>query len=303
MKVLIIGFGSIGRRHADILSELGHLVAVVSRRMIDQRQRFETITAALDAFAPDYVVVASRTSEHRRDLATLAEAGFNGMVMVEKPIYDQGSEPLVGGFSRTKVAFNLRFHPAILRFREIVRERNVHAVTAYVGSYLPSWRPDSDYRQGYSAIRAQGGGVLRDLSHELDYLTWMFGPWTRITAIGGHFSKLEIDSDDVFSILFETEQVAAVSLNLNYLDTTTRREVLALTDSGSVRLDLISGTVETTEGIESFTVARNDTYRAQHLAMLAGDEEITCDLTEGLGTMVMIDAVERASQTGTWVTR
>ena len=187
-------------------------------------------------------------------------------------------------------------------FRDILQSRSVHAVTAYAGSYLPDWRPDTDYRQGYSAIHAQGGGVLRDLSHELDYLQWIFGRWQRLCAIGGNLGSLGIDSDDAFSILFETDRVASISLNLNYLDTTPRRHVIALTDQGTVCLDLIGGSVETTTRIETFNTDPNDTYRSQHRAMIDGENTLLCSLAEGLGVMRMIDAAEKAALQGHWVT-
>lgn len=302
MKALVIGYGSIGKRHADILAELGQDVAVVSRRNIDHPTRFEHIDTAVQAFVPDYVIIASRTFEHRDDITALADSGFRGKLMIEKPIYESGQETIPDIFSDAKVAFNLRFHPALQRFRELLQSRNVHAVTAYAGSYLPDWRPDTDYLQGYSAIRAQGGGVLRDLSHELDYLQWIFGRWQRLSAIGGNLGSLGIDSDDVFSMLFETERVKSISLNLNYLDTTARRDVIALTDQGTVHLDLIGGIVETTTGSEIFTVERNDTYRSQHSAMLAGENTILCSLAEGFDVMSMIDAAEKAAIQGDWIT-
>ncbi len=301
MKALVIGFGSIGRRHCGVLAELGLDVAVVSRRDIDHPASYKSLTEAVDTFRPDYVVVASKTGEHRDDLEALSQAGFRGRVLIEKPVYDSGSENPPEGFAATKVAFNLRFHPALLRFREVLRGRRVFAATIYTGSYLPDWRPDTDYRQGYSAIRAEGGGVLRDLSHELDYMTWLFGDWRRVTAIGGRFGNLEIDSDDVFSMLIETDTVASVSLGINYLDSVTRREILALTDKGSVRLDFIRGTVEHDNDVETFNVGRNDTYTAQHEAMIANDNSVICDIREGLKVMRLIDAAERAAADARWV--
>ena len=301
MKALVIGYGSIGRRHTDVLTTLGHDVAVVSRRRIDHASRFDTIESAVSGFAPDYAVIASKTNEHRDDIRSLSRAGFRGRLLIEKPVYDSGVENPPEGFEAIKVAFNLRFHPALIRFRDIVSSRRVHAVSAYCGSYLPGWRPDSDYRQGYSAKRGEGGGVLRDLSHELDYTLWLFGPWRRIAAIGGNFGTLEIDSDDVFSMLIETETVPSVRLSINYLDSQTHREITALTNLGSVRLDLVAGTVETTDGIETFKTERNDTYLAQHAALISGDDSVICDIREGLGVMHLIHAAEAAAANGEWV--
>lgn len=280
---------------------MGHDVAVVSRRAVDHPQRFETIEQAVQAYAPEYAVIASRTVEHRADIAALSRAGFNQRLLIEKPVYDSGSENPPETFGAIKVAFNLRFHPALLRFRELLGGCKVFAATIYTGSHLPDWRPGTDYSKSYSAIRAMGGGVLRDLSHELDYLLWLFGPWRRVAAIGGRLGNLEIDSDDVFSMLLETARAPSVTLGINYLDTVTKREIVALTDKGTVRLDLVAGTVETDTGTETFETARNDTYTAQHQAILANDNSVICDISEGLGVMRLIDAAESAAAGGCWI--
>ncbi len=297
----MIGFGSIGSRHHRILGELGLDVAVVCRRETDVTSTYGEIGQGVSAFQPDLVVLASKTCEHRDDIRQISDAGFSGRLLVEKPLYDRGSEPLPHDFAGCYVAFNLRFHPALLRFRELVGERKVASVHAYCGSYLPDWRPDRDYREGYSAKRDLGGGVLRDLSHEIDYLQWIFGDICRLSAMSGCYGNLEIDSDDVASVLFETAKVPVLSLQLNYLDTKTRREVIALTDDGTVRLDLVAGEVETRHGTEQFDVARDDTYRAQHRAFIEGNDSVLCRLDEGLGVMRAIDAIERAAVEQAWV--
>ena len=301
MKTLVVGYGSIGKRHSSVLNNLGHDTAIVSRRDSKNPKQFRNITEAVKLFNPSYVVIASRTEEHYSNIEMLADAGFLGKLLIEKPLYRKGSKSPPKVFSSIKVAFNLRFHPALLRFREIVSERNVYAVNVYVGSYLPNWRPNTDYRQSYSAIYSQGGGVLRDLSHELDYLTWIFGPWKKVAAIGGHFSNLQIDSEDVFLLLLTTEKVKAISLNMNYIDTIPRREVIALTNDGTVSLDLIQNTIQVNDRIETFNVSRNTTYEAQHIHMIGGNNEILCDIEEGLANMCLIEAAENAARLGKWI--
>lgn len=300
MKALVVGYGSIGVRHARLLKGLGHDVAVVSRRAVEADRVYPSIAEAVPDFAPGYAVVASRTHEHRGDLAALADAGFGGTVLVEKPLFERADELPDHDFADLFVAYNLRFHPALGRFKEILDETKPYAVHATVGQYLPDWRPGTDYRLGYSARKAEGGGVLRDLSHELDYLNWMLGGWTRLTALGGHVSDLEIDSDDAFSLLFETRRCPVVTLNMNYLDSTLRRQVLALTDNGSILADLVADTVEFRGKTESFKAGRDDTYIAQHKAALAGDAGTLCTLAEGLAVVGMIDAAETAAARREW---
>ena len=297
-RTLVVGFGSIGARHARILEAMGHSVAVVSRRDIQDRRCFPTIAKGL-AIDPDYVVLASRTFEHGKDLEALAAAGFRGRVLVEKPMLGALGQ-IPEGFADVRVGFNLRFHPAVLALRDRLRGSRVLSVQARAGQYLPDWRPDTDYRIGASARTSDGGGVIRDLSHEIDLIAWLFGPWLRLCAIGGTFSNLEIESDDLFALLGATRDCPAVSLQLNYLDHPAQRFLIALTDSGTWRLDLITGRVEGPEIDDVFAVERDDTYRAQHAASLAGDGE-GCSVDEGAHVDAVIAAAEMAAREQRWV--
>jgi len=300
LKALVVGYGSIGARHARLLGGLGHEVAVVSRRPQDGIPCYPAIADACRAFAPEYVVIASRTREHADDMAALAGTGFDGIVLMEKPLFDRAVAVPANDFAAVHVAFNLRFHPALLRFRDILADRAVFAMHAYAGQYLPDWRPGTDYRQSYSARKAEGGGVLRDLSHELDFMNWLLGGWTSLTALGGHVSDLEIDSDDAFSILFETRTCRVATVSLNYLDSTLRRDVLALTDRGSVQLDFVKSTVTADGKTEHFDVDRDETFIAEHRAALGSGADL-CSLDEGLAVMRMIDACEQTAASRQWV--
>lgn len=304
LKVLIIGYGSIGQCHARLLVELGCQVAVMSRRSIELSPCYSDLSIALANWQPDYVVVANRTSEHHQTIEALVKDGFRGRVLIEKPLFDQLSEPLAHAFTQVAVAYNLRCHPLLTRLKALLDD-SINLVTAniYVGSYLPDWHPNRDYRQSYSAKKGEGGGVLRDLSHEMDYVLWLFGPWRRLTAIGGHFSPLEIDSDDAYSLSMETERCPLVSIHMNYLDRVPRREISVNTDYHTVRVDLVKNTLEIDGVHEAFSVARDDTYRAQHQALLKGDVEGLCTLGEAMETLFTIEAAERAALSHIWIER
>lgn len=288
-------------RHARLLVDLGLEVAVVSRRSVKARKAYRTIPDAVADWAPDYVVVASRTNEHRQDMAVLAANGFRGTVLMEKPLFDQGDHAPEHAFKRVFVGYNLRFHPVVRRFKEILDGTTPYAVHAYVGQSLSDWRSGSDYRKGYSGAKSQGGGVLRDLSHELDFLNWILGGWKCLTASGGKFSQLEIDSDDVFSVLFEARRCPVVTVQMNYLDSVFHRQLVALTDKGSLRADIARGTIEFRETTEHFNMTRDDTYIAEHEAVLSGDTDTLCSLEEGRDVMRMIAAAETAAREQTWV--
>lgn len=303
-RALVVGFGSIGQRHARVLEEIGGDVAVVSRRQVDHPRRYSSINAGLDAWAPDYVVVASRTMEHAGDLAILARSGFSGTVLMEKPLFGKPAPVPSNHFAALWVAYNLRFHPVIAEFRRRLLELDAVALFVTCGSYLPNWRPGGDYRKGYSAIKAEGGGVLRDLSHEIDYALWMAGGWTRLTASGGHLSQLEIDSDDVFSLIIESPRIPLVTVSLDYIDTRARRTLTALTRQGTLFADVMAGTVELGgQVLVKAEVARDDTYIAQHRAILSGDGEVLCSLEQGLAVVAAVDAAEHAAAERRWLER
>lgn len=304
LRALVVGYGSIGRRHARILTELGCQIAVVSRRLIDFAPRYADVSQALADWKPDYVVVANRTSEHYETIASLVAHGFRGRVLVEKPLFTHGMTLPRHSFLLAAVAYNLRCHPLLMKCKALLDEA-ARLVTAnvYVGSYLPDWRPGTDYTRNYSARQDQGGGVLRDLSHELDTALWLFGPWRRLAALGGHLSSLEIDSDDAYTLLMETQRCPLVSTHLNYLDRVPRREILVNTDRHTVRVDLINGTMAIDGAVESVTVARDDAYRVEHQAMLAGSAEGLCTFEEAAETMTTIDAAEQACASQHWVSR
>ena len=304
MNVLVIGYGSIGQRHARILTELGYRAAVVSRRSIEFAPLYSELPKALSEWKPNFVVLANRTSEHRQTMESLAEYGFQGRVLIEKPLFDHLSAIPHHCFSLAAVAYNLRFHPLLMELKSLL-DNSAHLVSAniYVGSYLPEWRPNTDYRQSYSARKDQGGGVLRDLSHELDYALWLFGPWQRLTASGGHLSSLEINSDDAYTLLMETSRCPLVSIHLNYLDRVPRREIIVNTDQHTVQVNLINNTI-TIDGVQkSVTVARDDTYRAEQQAMLSSNTEGLCTLNEAMETLAAIEAAERASVSHIWIAR
>lgn len=300
MKALVVGYGSIGQRHARLLKEMGLDVAVVSRRAIEGPARHADLAVALEHWQPGYVVVADETRRHAHTLGIIAAAGFAGRLLVEKPLFDH-PQPLPAGLpEQSYVAYNLRFHPLLQALKQRLDGQRLISLSAYVGQYLPDWRPGTDYRQCYSAKRAEGGGVLRDLSHELDYLCWLAGGWSRATAQGGHLSGLEIDSDDLFDVLFHAPGGTLVNARLNYLDRKLRRDLLVHTDAHSYRLDFVAGTLACDADVETLDVPRDVTYLSQHQAILSGDAASLCTLAQGQDVMALIAAAEAASQDSTW---
>lgn len=301
MNVIVIGYGSIGSRHARLLGELGHHVAVVSARPVAVPNLFPDAATAIARHKPEYVVVANATQLHRDTLSTVRGLGYTGKVLIEKPVFDRYESVPAREAHNAFVAYNLRFSPVIQRLRGILLGEKILSVYAYAGQYLPEWRPTTDYRDSYSASAARGGGVLRDLSHELDYLNWMLGGWQKVSALGGRFSSLQINSDDIFTLLMSTPACPIVAVQVNYLDRVGRRFIIVNTDRHTIEADLISGTLQVDRDREVFMSERDGTYRTMHAALLAGDTASLCSIAEGLNTLKLIDAAERSALRAEWV--
>ncbi len=303
MRSLVIGFGSIGARHTRILVEQGYDTAVVSGREIDYPKRYSSVYQALKEFDPEYIVVANKTGEHYITVCLLAEAGFDGILLVEKPLFSDYAELPQNKFSAICVAYNLRFHPILIKLKEMLTDEEVLSIQAYVGQYLPDWRPDSNYRNCYSAQKNDGGGVLRDLSHELDFINWIVGPCVRVAAIGGHYSDLEITSDDLYVLIMQTELCSVLTLQMSYLDRMPRRSITINTQTKTIEANFGTGTVTVNGRHEVYQVDRDDTYRDMHRAVFDGQLTQLCSVDEALETVKLIQDIEKASMQGRWIIR
>ena len=296
----MVGYGSIGSRHAAILREKGQTVACVTSRTDVPFPVFSTLEAALREFAPHRVIIANITVNHYSALLAIEKAAYRGPVLVEKPLF--ASVPaIVPTFSfQVLTAYNLRFHPLLLRIRELLCGRRVYSAQMSVGQYLPTWRLGADYRKSYSASAKLGGGVLRDLSHELDLALWLFGPWMEITARIGRWGDLEIDSADCADILACMGNCASLSMHLDYQNLFPFRHIAIQAEGLSLAGDLLAGILRTDRNEEHFVVERDTTYAAQLEAFLQGKFERMCSWLEGLAVLHFIEGLERCATRRQW---
>ncbi|NDA48562.1 MAG: gfo/Idh/MocA family oxidoreductase, partial [Alphaproteobacteria bacterium] len=199
-------------------------------------------------------VIANPAPFHVEVAQVLTNIGCH--LLIEKPLADAWhvAVPLIEQAETTSqillLGYNLRYLPSLRKFRQCYDDGMIGralSVRCEIGQYLPSWRPESDYRKGVSARRELGGGVLLELSHELDYLCWLFGEANWVRATLAMQSDLEIDVEDTahLTLAFGEEPrplIAALSLDFVRQDTT--RQCTIIGQTGSLRWNAISGSVE-----------------------------------------------------------
>ena len=212
MKLLVIGCGSIGKRHisnAGLLSEVGiydedqNLAKLIAKET--GANNFESLNSAFK-WSPDGVIVATPTHTHANIAKQVIEFGFD--VLIEKPISNDlgNADNLIKHAKKLKrnifIVCNMRFHEGIANLQQ-----NLHKVgkplfaRAHVGNYLPNMRPGVDYQKLYCANKSMGGGVVLDAIHEVDYLINFFGPVKYVQSTINKLSDLDIDVEDYAEVI------------------------------------------------------------------------------------------------------
>jgi predicted dehydrogenase len=231
MKLLFIGIGSIGRKHLKNCLELGYNdVYIFSKSFCDynlvSRDRcFIDLGVALTAHVYDAIFVNTPTSSHIEIIKQLIDTPHR-RIYVEKPISDTMenidliAQSRFGSKEAMVVGYDLRFDPGISKCISWINGGAIGkpvSFNAFVGSFLPDWRPRIDYKQSMSAIKKLGGGVMLDLAHEFDYLHFLFGKLKRLACFYQNSGVLEIETEDISNVIFEFKSGISGSLSLDYL--------------------------------------------------------------------------------------
>ncbi|HEY8190544.1 MAG TPA: Gfo/Idh/MocA family oxidoreductase [Micavibrio sp.] len=228
MKILVVGAGSIGKRHATNAAALGHETGIFDLNpqaaQVSNITTFSSLSNALD-WKPDGAVIATPHKTHIDMARQVTTAGIP--VLIEKPIshtLDGVDEFLSSSQKPVYVVCNMRFHPAIKALHENISAiGKIHYARAQYGNYLPNMRPDADYKKLYCAHKNEGGGVILDAIHEIDYLSWLLGAAQSVSTEADKRSDLEIDVEDYAALSLRHETGIRTEIHLDYLQQCKRR--------------------------------------------------------------------------------
>ncbi len=227
-KILIVGYGSIGKRHAEnLISNFNvKLIIYTKRKDLDFKNKNILVYDSLDkclAEEPDIGFITNETKFHLPVAIKLARHGLD--LFLEKPLSDSLHQiDLLQKLIKqkkliTQMGCNWRFHPCISKIKKIVEKNSLgKIITIHVenNSYLPDWHPWENYRTGYSANKKLGGGIVLTQIHELDYMYWFLGSVKEVSSITGHFSNLEISADDTSVNLLTFQNKTIGELHLDF---------------------------------------------------------------------------------------
>ena len=339
MKALFCGLGSIGQRHLrNLRAMLGDDVDVLAYRQrgltrvlnsdmtvrsgadLESTYRirpFDDLATAL-AEQPDIAFITNPNTQHLAVARAAAQAGCH--LFIEKPLSHSlnGVDELIDLVESRRlvalVGYQFRFHPGLRAIKQLIAAGALGRIAAahiVNGEYLPDWHPYENYRDTHPARRELGGGSLRIQTHELDYAMWLLGMFTRVYALGGHLSRLEIDVEDSVSMLLTCEhegRSVPVHVHLDYLQRPPQRVCEIVGDAGKVRFDYYAKSLEfhdlatghvTVERFDGFDRGQMFQDELSHfLACVRGEEHPVVGLRDAARSLAVTLAAEESLSTG-----
>ena len=295
MQILIIGYGSAGKRHAKILS----YEKKIKKIYIKTKQDFKSFKKFffiknIKNINPDLIIICSETSKHYLHCKFIEKKFSKKTVMVEKPIFNKFIKfyPKKNKFF---ITYNLRFHPILSYLRLKIKGNKIFYLEAETSSYLPNWRKNIDYRKSYSAFESRGGGTLLDLSHELDYVKWLEPKFKPYQIISKKISNLDISSNDISLILGKINNKGLAKIKMTYFNKFPKRYLSICLENGTqIYANLLKSHLKIInnkdiKNIRFRKFSQYQTTKEMYKAILNKDYKNLCTLKEGLSLLKSID--------------
>ncbi|MFZ3263888.1 MAG: aminotransferase class III-fold pyridoxal phosphate-dependent enzyme [Terriglobales bacterium] len=322
-RALVVGCGSIGRRHARNLRSLGlqqlafcdtNPEALEQCGQEVKGELFPDYSAALHTFKPDLVLICTPPVYHVEE--ALAALRARAHVFIEKPLSHESSgiQVLISEARRrdrnVQVGYNMRFHPGLKILKELIDLGKIGRVlwlNVEAGQYLPDWRPWQNYRESYSARRELGGGIILDGSHELDYICWLLGRPTEVSCRAEHLSNLELDVEDSAWIYLSFPERRRAGLHLDFVQRTYTRTCKVVGETGTALWDFSSQEVRWFSAQEPgwnsipYQFEVNDMYVAEithFLSSLGSGTGPVVDLEQSRDVIRVVEAAKKSSIEG-----
>jgi len=322
-RALVVGCGSIGRRHAKNLKTLGirnlalcdpnpQALQECSKNVL--AELFADYADALEKFKPDFVLICTPPVYHVEE--ALAALQAQAHVFVEKPLSHESSgiDALITEAHRrdrsVQIGYNLRFHPGLQILKDLIDSGKIGRVLwlhVEAGQYLPDWRPWQNYRESYSARHELGGGIILDGSHELDYICWLLGRPSEVSCRAEHLSSLEVNVEDSAWIYLSFPERRRAELHLDFVQRAYTRTCKVVGETGTAHWDFTSQEVRwfsaDDPGWKSipYVFEANDMYVAEmnhFLESLGSGTGPLVDLEQGRDVIKVVEAAKKSSVEG-----
>jgi len=257
MKILVVGYGSAGKRHIQNIANIPNTeIIVCTKRSKDKflRDHHCQVFNSLDSCIrqkPHAAIISNASSFHLKTAIKLAKNKIH--LFIEKPLSHSLSDTktLLHHVKKfrliTLMGCQLRFHPCLKMAKKLLLKNKIGRVLFVQvenGSFLPDWHAYEDYRRSYASRKELGGGVILTCIHEIDYLYWLFGQPEKIVSSVAKVSDLKMDVEDVADVSMQFKRNILAHVHLDYFQRPQVRSCKIIGTKGTVKIDLLKNTVE-----------------------------------------------------------
>lgn len=259
MRIVFIGIGSIAKKHIKAIRKIDPKAEIFALRSSKDAAPYEDVKdfyeyEEIQGIAPDFIIISNPTSKHFETIKKLLP--YRIPLFIEKPVFAElGHDDVIKEIEDkqilTYVACDMRFMDCLTWLHQYIAEHKqdvrINEINVYCGSYLPEWRPGTDFRKCYSAIPELGGGVHIDLIHDVDYVYWIFGKPESHQAIFRNVSSLKIRAYDYanFNLVYPDYCANVV---LNYYRRDAKRYMEILFDDCTWTVDMMKNEITSSKG-------------------------------------------------------
>ncbi len=295
-NILIIGKGSASKNHYDALRFINKKTSIklVSSRnftKIFKKQGYKK----LRKMNPDLFVICSPASTHFKFINLIESYFSKKNILIEKPLFNKKEKRINKLNNNYYVGYNLRFHPILQFIKNFVKGKNFFFIRVICSSFLPDWRKTKHYTNTVSANKKFGGGVKLELSHEIDYLNWIFGKIKIINYFNKKISSLKIDVDDVLCLHGTLSGKIFLNLDLNFFSRINNRKIYIDGRDFSLEADFLLNKIKIVNKNKSVTILKRfnikQSYIKEHLDIL-NKKKIICSFKEALKNQKILEKIK-----------
>jgi predicted dehydrogenase len=303
-KYLVVGAGNISKKHIDNIKRLKRNSLVFnlssSGRNIDPQSNNADYLLRNFQEAHEHkfsaVIIASPASFHIEH--TLFFSSLNIPLLIEKPLsdnlkkYEEASNTLLDLNEKIKIAYNLRYLNSMIFFKNFLRENllgKIYSVQSEVGQNLINWRPKKNYKHTVSSNKKLGGGALLELSHELDYLTWIFGDIQSVFCKLSNTNHFDIDVEDNVESILQTKSGLCINLHMDFLQNKTIRKCKVIGEKGTLDFDLLENKIIHYQENEKIEIIYNENVFDQNQPYIDMLQDFLNPDTEKLNNLASLD--------------
>ena len=318
-RIVIFGFGSIARKYVRLIKK--HFpnveVFIICSRKINHYKESNMIDGyhidhlKIKELNPNGIVIASPATNHISDALNCLD--LNIPILMEKPISNslknvhKFKEKILEKKSQILIGYVLRYSRNANLFNQNISNHNLGDLLfakITCSSYLPHWRPGQDYRRTVSASSKYGGGVLLELSHEIDYANWFFGPFLKVQAVLKNSGTLDIDVEDIADLILTNSKGMNVVIHLDFCSRYPIRKCKLYGSKATMSLDFLDKKIEIINPkLETLLSNKEDDFDNMFVNQLTyffkgvfREDFIKNNLDDGIETLKIIESAKLSNQ-------